>query len=194
MPIEHAVAADSRSSSASTTRTVAARASSSRMLDNYLADIEKLLQHQLWSAALADALVLPHIAVALGDAKLRSSGDAFLAWCSDWVRIADVRADGTAADGARLYAVWSERSGSNELEATAGVPVQALRQLQLRRLARSVPPLSYRPAHPEASDPDAVLAIETCTALVEAAHRWYARHAARDKTVQANLARLAILR
>ena len=33
-----------------------------------------------------------------------------------------------------------------------------------------------------------------CTALTEAARRWYARNACHDPTVQANLARLAVLR
>jgi hypothetical protein len=32
------------------------------------------------------------------------------------------------------------------------------------------------------------------TALIEAARRWYARSACHDPTVQANLARLAVLR
>jgi hypothetical protein len=38
---------------------------SSKMFDTYLTDIEQLLHHQMWSAALTDALALPHIAVAL---------------------------------------------------------------------------------------------------------------------------------
>jgi hypothetical protein len=37
-------------------------------------------------------------------------------------------------------------------------------------------------------------AFDMCAALIEAARRWYARSACHDPTVQANLARLAVLR
>jgi len=39
-----------------------------------------------------------------------------------------------------------------------------------------------------------VQAITVCTLLVDAAQRWYTRRAARDDIVQANLARLAVMR
>src|SRR5947207_1482191 len=49
--------------------------SDSRMLTNYLADIEQLLCEQRWDAALREACDLPQIAVALADPQLRSSSE-----------------------------------------------------------------------------------------------------------------------
>jgi hypothetical protein len=50
------------------------------------------------------------------------------------------------------------------------------------------------PSQPKTSDADAVQAVEICTLLIDAAQRWYTRRAARDDIVQANLARLAVMR
>src|SRR5580700_543345 len=89
---------------------------SSKMFDTYLTDIEQLLHHQIWSAALTDALALPHIAVALGDTRRRSSGERYKAWCATWIRT-DMRTDGDAQElGARLFRMWCERAGKAEEE------------------------------------------------------------------------------
>src|ERR1700722_9937012 len=83
---------------------------SSKMFDTYLTDIEQLLHHQIWNAALTDALALPHIAVALSDARRRSSAERYQAWCATWIR-ADAASDGdAAADGVRLFRMWCERA------------------------------------------------------------------------------------
>src|SRR6202140_3496290 len=96
---------------------------SSKMFDTYLTDIEQLLHHQIWSAALTDALALPHIAVALSDARRRSSDERYKAWCATWIR-PDVQASGDAvADGARLFRMWCERAGRAEPEGALVVPV-----------------------------------------------------------------------
>jgi hypothetical protein len=166
---------------------------SSKMFDTYLTDIEQLLHHQIWSAALTDALALPHIAVALSDARRRSSGERYKAWCATWMR-PDAQTSGEPEpDGARFFQMWCERAGCVEQQAALAVPVRALRQLRLRRLARPMSP-GCHPAQPKTCDADAVQAVEVCTLLVDAANRWYARRAARDDIVQANLARLAVMR
>lgn len=166
---------------------------SSKMFDTYLTDIEQLLHHQLWNAALTDALALPHIAVSLSDARRRSSGERYKAWCATWIR-PDVQASGdAAADGARLFQMWCERAGHAEQEGALVVPVRALRQLRLRRLARPMTP-GCHPLQPKTCDGDARQAVEVCSLLVDAANRWYTRRAARDAIVQANLARLAVMR
>src|SRR3954452_7312062 len=60
--------------------------SSSRMLTNYLADVEQNLDEHRWEMALRDVLDLPKIVVALTDPELRSSGESCKAWCQQWVR------------------------------------------------------------------------------------------------------------
>jgi len=166
---------------------------SSKMFDTYLTDIEQLLHHQIWSAALTDALALPHIAVALSDARRRSSGERYKAWCATWIRPHSQGGGDPAAEGARLFRMWCERAGRVEQEGALVVPVRALRQLRLRRLARPMSP-GCHPSQPQTCDADATQAIEVCTLLVDAANRWYTRRAARDDIVQANLARLAVMR
>jgi hypothetical protein len=166
---------------------------SSKMFDTYLTDIEQLLHHQMWGAALTDALALPHIAVALGDPRRRSSGERYKAWCASWTRADAQTNTDPAVDGARLFTMWCERAGCLEQESELVVPVRALRQLRLRRLARPMSP-GCHPSQPMANDADALQAVEVCTHLVDAANRWYTRRAARDDIVQANLARLAVMR
>ena len=166
---------------------------SSKMFDTYLSDIEQLLHHQLWGAALNDALALPHIAAALSDARQRSSGEQFKAWCATWVRPDAAMTAQSGPDSERLFQMWCERAGCSEQEAARAVPVPALRQLRLRRLARPMSP-GCHPSQPKTSDADAAQAVEVCTLLVDAAQRWYTRRAARDDIVQANLARLAVMR
>lgn len=56
------------------------------------------------------------------------------------------------------------------------------------------PPRAFSPSRTGALDPEASETAQICTALVEAARRWYARSACHDITVQTNLARLAVLR
>jgi hypothetical protein len=167
---------------------------SSKMFDTYLTDIEQLLHHQIWSAALTDALALPHIAVALSDARRRSSDERYKAWCATWIHPDAQTSGDAAADGARLFRMWCERAGRVEQEGALVVPVRALRQLRLRRLARPMSP-GCHPSQPKTTcDADATQAIAVCSLLVDAANRWYTRRAARDDIVQANLARLAVMR
>jgi hypothetical protein len=166
---------------------------SSKMFDTYLTDIEQLLHHQIWSAALTDALALPHIAVALSDARRRSSAERYQNWCATWIRPDTPTGRDAGPDAARLFGMWCERAGGAEHEGALVVPVRALRQLRLRRLARSMSP-GCHPAQPKTCDADATQAVEVCTLLADAANRWYTRRAARDDIVQANLARLAVMR
>jgi len=166
---------------------------SSKMFDTYLTDIEQLLHHQIWSAALTDALALPHIAVALSDPRRRSSAERYQAWCGTWIRPEAHASADAAALGARFFRMWCERAGDVEQDGALLVPLRALRQLRLRRLARPMSP-GCHPQQPKTCDADATQAVEICTLLVDAANRWYTRRAARDDVVQANLARLAVMR
>ena len=181
------------SAAATSTRRSEFHTLSSKMFDTYLTDIEQLLHHQIWNAALTDALALPHIAVALSDTRRRSSAERYQAWCATWIRPDAATGTDPAAEGARFFRMWCERSGGIEQQGALLVPVRALRQLRLRRLARPMSP-GCHPSQPKTCDADAVQAVEVCALLADAANRWYTRRAARDDIVQANLARLAVMR
>src|SRR3569833_2646083 len=60
--------------------------SSSRMLTNYLADVEQNLEEHRWEMALRDVVDLPKIAVALAYPEMLSSREQCTAWCEQWVR------------------------------------------------------------------------------------------------------------
>ena len=73
------------------------------------------------------------------------------------------------------------------------VPLRALRRLQLRRNARTLP-RGFRAVRAAQLSPRDSDSASMCAALLAAARRWYARTACHDPVVQANLARLAVLR
>jgi hypothetical protein len=164
--------------------------SSSRMFASYLSDIERLLDEQRWERALRAAGDLPQIAVALADPGLRSSGEQVHQWCQEWIRPLGAERDAHGVDFERLSRSLAERVQLPP--APAAVPMHALRRLQLSRHARTLPRgFAWRAENLSSSEAETV---EMCTALLEAARRWYARSACHDPTVQANLARLAVLR
>jgi hypothetical protein len=170
--------------------------SSSRMLANYLADIEQLLDEQQWEAALREALDLPLLAASLGDPQLSASDERRKAWCQEWIRPEDPDRNVRGADYERVSAAVYERAmrnGNDEGAASDTVPSRALRRLRLRRLVRT-PPRGFKSGRAEALAAPGNDAVEVCTILVEAARRWYAQSACHDPVVQANLARLAVLR
>ena len=164
--------------------------SSSRMLTSYLSDIEQLLDEQQWEAALREALDLPQLAVALGDPQLSVSAERLKGWCDEWIRPEDPDRNARGADYERVSATVIARASGND---SAAVPSLALKRLRLRRLVRT-PPRGFNAGRSRSLPPEGTNAVETCTILVEAARRWYAQNAVHDKTVQANLARLAVLR
>ena len=158
--------------------------SSSRMLAGYLTDIEQLLDEQHREAALREAFDLPRIAVALTDPQLRCSGERMKTWCEKWI----------GPPGAeRVGRTVSERVTQQGAAGPESVPTLALRRLRLRRYLRT-PSRGFLARHSDDLPPQETEAVEMCTALVEAARRWYAHSACRDTTVQTNLARLAVLR
>jgi len=164
--------------------------SSSRMLTSYLSDIEQLLDEQRWEAALREALDLPQIAAALSDKHLSSSRERIKAWCDEWIRPEDPDRNAHGADYERVSSTVLARTVQAE---GAIVPSLALKRLRLRRHARTAP-RGFSFDRSGSAGAEANSAIDTCTILVEAARRWYAHSAVHDPVVQANLARLAVLR
>jgi hypothetical protein len=161
------------------------------MFAAYLADIEQLLDVQRREAAFREALDLPRIAVALADARLRCSREQVKRWCEEWIRPPGAERDAHALDYEHLARSVTERVA--QAAEAEGVPMRALRRLQLRRHARTLP-RGFRARRAQDLPPRESEAFDMCTALIEAGRRWYARSACHDPTVQANLARLAVLR
>ena len=164
--------------------------SSSRMLTSYMMDIEQLLDEQQWEAAVREALDLPLIAVALSDPHLSITRERLRAWCDEWIRPADPDRNERCTDYARVGELVLSRT---EVGEGATGPSLALKRLRLRRLVRT-PPRGFTAGRRTSVVPEGTVAVETCNILVETAHRWYAQSAVHDQTVQANLARLAVLR
>ena len=164
--------------------------SSSRMLTNYLADVEQNLDEHRWEMALRDVVDLPKIAVALGDPELTSSNERCKAWCQEWVRPASV-ANESGVNQEHICRVLDEKSGSTGQP--RAVPSNELRRLRLRRHARNAP-RGFNASHAGEASQDAAEIFAICTAVVEGVRRWYAHFACHDATAQANLARLAVLR
>jgi hypothetical protein len=168
---------------------------SSKMLESYLGDVEYLLREGLWSEAEPLALALPHICAALSHVDLGSSRDRFLEWCDAWVRPSKADTSMTVPKAADLYRLAVEHGADvdGSAESAPVVPLRPLRQLRLRRLSRAAP-ARRRGALSELRELHCEPAREACVALLEAVRRWYSDWAARDGTVQLNLARLAVLR
>jgi hypothetical protein len=164
--------------------------SSSRMLTNYLADVEQNLDEHRWDLALRDVLDLPRIAVALANPELRSSREQCVAWCEQWVRPPETPSV-SGIDQAHICRVLNE--GAAESSASPTVPSLALRRLRLRRHARHAP-RGFNAAREIKENEDGAETFDVCTAVVEGVRRWYAHSACHDATAQANLARLAVLR
>jgi hypothetical protein len=163
--------------------------SSSRMLTNYLADVEQNLDEHRWELALRDVADLPKIAVALADPELRSSVERCKAWCEQWIRTN--AANDSGVDHECICRVLDEKSGHGGTTPT--VPSTELRRLRLRRHARNAP-RGFNATHAGKDDQDVAETFAICTAVVEGVRRWYAHFACHDPISQANLARLAVLR
>jgi hypothetical protein len=151
----------------------------SRMFAKYLNDVGQLLDERCWEAASREANDLPRIAVALADAHLHASAEEIRNWCQVWLRTPD--------------ADVPERLIRSDVADSASLTARALRRLRLRRHVRH-PPRGFSPARADNLGPQDSALLKHCEALLEAARRWYARSAVHDPTVQANLARLAVLR
>ena len=165
--------------------------SSSRMFASYLADIERLLEAQRLDPALREALDLPRLAVALGDARLRCTNEQVKTWCEEWIRPPGAERDAHGLDYERICRNIIERLAKHP--GAELVPMRALRRLQLRRHAREAP-RGFPSWQLQQQPPREAEIMQMCSALLDAARRWYARSAVRDTVVQANLARLAVLR
>jgi hypothetical protein len=164
--------------------------SSSRMLTNYLADVEQNLDEHRWEMALRDVVDLPRIAVALSNPELQSSRGQCLAWCEQWVRPSNPAND-SGVDHEHICRVLDEKS--EDKATSSAIPSLALRRLRLRRHARNAP-RGFNASHAGKENQDEADTFAICTAVVEGVRRWYAHYACHDATAQANLARLAVLR
>jgi hypothetical protein len=170
----------------------ATQPSSSRMLAGYLSDIELLLEEQRWEQALREAFDLPQLAVALSDSRMQVSVDRVQAWCEQWVRQGENAPAAADPDAARIVQLVCERADRESL-ANESIPGLALRRLRLHRLQRTRQ-RGFKTGPLPLLGPEAADAAQICTTLVNAARRWYAQSACHDAIVQANLARLAVLR
>lgn len=166
--------------------------SNSRMLASYLSDVDLLLEEQRWEQALREAFDLPQIAAALSDPQMQISTERVQAWCEQWVTHGEEAAPPTDADCNRIIQLVCERTDRTAL-ADESVPALALRRLRLHRLQRTRH-RGFKAGPLALSDPEAVDAAQICTTLAHAARRWYAQSACHEAVVQANLARLAVLR
>lgn len=164
--------------------------SSSRMLTNYLADVEQNLDEHRWELAMRDVRDLPRIAVALTDPDLHSSADKCREWCEQWVRPADESSD-AGLDHEHICTVLDKSSAGGDPQPS--IPKLALRSLRLRRHARNAP-RGFNASHAGKPSENAAEVFAVCTAVVEGVRRWYAHFAVHDPVAQANLARLAVLR
>lgn len=163
------------------------------MFAKYLNDIGQLLDERRWDAAAREAEELPRIAVALGDSQLRASGAETRTWCEQWVRPPGAERDAHGLEYERILRSLCERIAPAGTTEAGVVPVRALRRLRLRRHVRNAP-RGHSAVRADNLAPQESAALSSCEALLEAARRWYARSAVHDPTVQANLARLAVLR
>ena|SRR3569833_2982926 len=164
--------------------------SSSRMLTNYLADVEQNLDEQRWELAMRDVIELPKIAVALANPEMRSTREQCVAWCEQWVRPLNA-ANESGIDHEHICRVLDEKSEDGS--PTGDVPSIALKRLRLRRHARQAP-RGFNGVRAVKENEDHAETFAVCTAVVEGIRRWYAHFACHDATAQANLARLAVLR
>lgn len=162
------------------------------MLAGYLSDIELLLEEQRWEQALREAFDLPQIAVALSDSRMQVSADRVHTWCEQWLKHDDAAHAAADPDATRIAQLVSERTDRASL-ANESVPTLALRRLRLHRLQRTRH-RGFKAGPLTALSPESADAAQICTALVLGARRWYAQSACHDAIVQANLARLAVLR
>lgn len=167
--------------------------SSSRMVASYLTDVENLIESQSWDAALHEAYDLPRIAVALTDPTLHSSGEQQKVWCEQWIRPTDGQPGSDALDYEHVRRTVREHIENEDIAEPKSVPARALRRLRLGRHVRLAPSGFWPQRRPAAGRGQSENA-QICTALVDAARRWYARSACHDAIVQSNLARLAVLR
>lgn len=163
------------------------------MVAGYLTDVEQLIEAHRWDAALCEAYDLPRIAVALTDPTLHSSGEQQKHWCEQWIRPAEADDPSDSLDYERLCRTVCEHIENEDAAEPEAVPARALRRLRLRRHVR-VAPRGFGAESGPARAREKSESAQICTALVEAARRWYARSACHDSTVQSNLARLAVLR
>jgi hypothetical protein len=152
----------------------------SKMLDVYAADIALLLTERRVDDAERHALSIPHIAIALADAGLQSSLEAYRDWCIRWVQ---------PDFGAATYDEWCTRSGEC-YRSENDLPFAALRVLRLSRRAREV----HAPIASSEPTSDTNEARTVVYALLGAHARWYEQQGRYLPAVQTNLARLGVLR
>ena len=163
------------------------------MVASYLTDVENALEAQRWDAALCEAYDLPRIAVALTDPTLQSSGDSKRPGASSGSG-PPIEDDDDGLDYQRVRRTVCEHI-EHEQDAADAAACRPVRCAGCGCAATCAPHRAASSRMPcPAADPEASESARICTALVDAARRWYARSACHNTIVQANLARLAVLR
>jgi len=163
----------------------------SRMLETYCADIERLIRGGMVRAALRLSLTLPTICSALEDVAMKSSKDGYLAWCAAWLTVRP-SASGKPIDGARLYKVHIgrarlRRTDKEEADQT-GASLARLRRARRTRGGRTLERSRVWQPHGVRE----AFQVRLSEDLLMAVRRWYRELGATSTVVQKNLGRLIL--
>ena len=154
----------------------------SKMLDSYVQDIGLLLTEELWDEAEQYAAGLPHIAIALSSADLKSTATAYRTWCSEWVQ---------PGQGDATYDAWYAVSMRDPVRFVEGKPTALLQALSLGRRLRANP---SPPPRPRPSSGRGAVISQMSTLLIAAFQVWHNTRGRADPIVELNLAKLGALR
>ncbi len=163
----------------------------SRMLESYCADIERLVREGTIHPAVRLSVALPDLCAALEDTHMQSSAERYVSWCAEWVSF-EALGSRKPVNGERLHRLYTGRARMRRIPGPPDDHTRAaLSRLRIARQARRQQPLGRsRIAQPV----NRLQAFETdlIEALVNASRRWYQERGATNALVQRNLGRLLV--